>query len=196
MSRVNQQQQVTSSTAMVSDLDWSQVRETVRMLFLSVAQIEMAMREGDDSINTLSASFTAMIAEVDEIAATARKLEGGEGSHQAQKEIDQHCRQVGGRMGEAVIAFQFYDRLSQRLHHVKESLGSLARLVDDPQRLYNPSQWQALQTQIRAGYTMEEEIEMFESVLNGMDVETAIHHCDEQRRQRLSAVDDDSVELF
>lgn len=33
-----------------SYLDWSQVRETVRMINLAVAQIEMSMNEGDDSI--------------------------------------------------------------------------------------------------------------------------------------------------
>ncbi len=39
---------MTISSAQNPDLDWSQGRETVRMVNLAVAQIEMSMTEGDD----------------------------------------------------------------------------------------------------------------------------------------------------
>ncbi|MDQ7073389.1 MAG: hypothetical protein Q9N32_08015 [Gammaproteobacteria bacterium] len=51
---------MTASSANKPDLDWSQVRETVRMMNLAVAQIEMSMTEGDDSVETLTNAFTTM----------------------------------------------------------------------------------------------------------------------------------------
>jgi hypothetical protein len=37
-----------NSNAQQPDLDWSQVRETVKLLSVSSAQVEASMREGDD----------------------------------------------------------------------------------------------------------------------------------------------------
>ena len=42
------------------DLDWSQVRETVRLLNLAVTHIEESMRDGDDSVEHLADSVTTM----------------------------------------------------------------------------------------------------------------------------------------
>ena len=46
------------STAARPDLDWSQVRETILMLDLAVAQMEMAMRDSADSVDVLTHAFT------------------------------------------------------------------------------------------------------------------------------------------
>ncbi len=67
----------------------------------------------------------------------------------------------------AIIAFQFYDRLTQRLDHVKRELGWLSSLVSDPQQLYNPLAWSKLQEHIMSNYTMEEERIMFQHIMNG-----------------------------
>ena len=48
------------SNANHPDLDWSQIREAVKMLNLAVAQIEHSMRVGEDSVQTLTDSFTTM----------------------------------------------------------------------------------------------------------------------------------------
>ena len=48
------------STAARPDLDWSQVRETILMLNLAVAQIEMALKESSGSVDVLTNSFTDM----------------------------------------------------------------------------------------------------------------------------------------
>jgi hypothetical protein len=51
---------ISPSTASSPDLDWSEVRETVLMLYLAVGQIEVSMRDGEDSVNHLTDSFTSM----------------------------------------------------------------------------------------------------------------------------------------
>jgi hypothetical protein len=44
---------VTPSTSARPDLDWSQVRETIMMLNLAVAQIEMALKDSGGSVEIL-----------------------------------------------------------------------------------------------------------------------------------------------
>ncbi len=63
------------STASSPDLDWSQVRETLRMLHLAAAQIDVALKDGDESIDTLSNSFTSMIGSVNTIAMAVADLD-------------------------------------------------------------------------------------------------------------------------
>ncbi len=183
------------STAKQPDLDWSQVRETVRMLHLAVAQIEMAIREGDESVDTLTHSFTSMIGNVNVISEAAADLDSEMAEDTSIREtIERNCKQISDQMHLAIIAFQFYDKLSQRLDHVDDSLASLAELVEDQQRLFNPSAWKELQEKIRSHYTMPEEEEMFNAVLNGADIKQAVQHCDTQRRDKTT--EDDDIELF
>ena len=56
----SQENALSPSTSANPDLDWSQIRETVAMLNLAVAQIAGTLTEGDDSVRTLVDSFTSM----------------------------------------------------------------------------------------------------------------------------------------
>jgi len=183
--------EISVSRSAAPDLDWSQVSETVRMLNLAVAQIAMAMHEGEDSVVSLTRSFTGMVANVDEIAQAAVGL--GDSSEEAVKsQILSRCAEVQGGIQQSIVAFQFYDRLSQRLDHVRFALDSLSGLVADKARLFNPEQWELLQQKIRSRYTMQEEQEMFEALLGGADVDEAL----EIVRNRLNQGDIDDIELF
>lgn len=183
-------QVVGPSVAQQPDLDWSQIRETVRMLNLAVAQIAMAMQEGDDSVESLGRSFTEMVGQVEEIANEATVLDPA--SSVPAGRILERCAQVQSNIQQSIVAFQFYDRLSQRIDHVQHALEQLGELVGDTSRLYNPSEWQALQGAIRNRYSMREEQEMFDALLSGASVEEAL----EQVRQRLNDGDIDDIELF
>lgn len=176
------------------DLDWSQVKETVRMLQLAVGQTQVAMREGGDSIETLTSVFTSMMGNVKQIEGAIGDLEGDD-SNPAKMAIKNNCDNVGSQIHDTIIAFQFYDRLSQRLGHVTDSLSALSELVGDQSRLYNPYEWIGLQEKIRSRYNMEEELEMFEAVISGMDIEEAIKICFEKRVLKKESEKDD-IELF
>lgn len=180
------------SRAGAPDLDWSQVTETVRMLNLSVAQISMAMHEGEDSVTSLTQSFMEMVGNVNEIADAAMALETGSDPLSAKSAILGRCGTVQGDIQQSIIAFQFYDRLSQRLDHVRDALEKLSHLVSDRARLFNPGEWDALQKLISSRYTMKEEQEMFEALLNGATVDEAL----EQVRKKLEEGDIDDIELF
>jgi hypothetical protein len=174
---------MTASSAQKPDLDWSQVRETVRMMNLAVAQIEMSMKEGDESVDALTNTFTTMAARIQVIEDLASKAEGD-----SFQQVLQQCEAVSGEMNHAIIAFQFYDKLTQRLSHVSHSLESLVDLVGDSSRLYNPVEWSLLQEKIKSKYTMPAEHQMFEMMMQGMSIEQVL--------QLSQQTPDDDIELF
>jgi len=181
-----------ASTAASPDLDWSQVSETVRMLNLAVAQISMATHEGEDSVQSLTASFLAMVENVEDIASAARELGPGEDHAAVQSTVLQRCAAVQSGIQQSIVAFQFYDRLHQRLDHVRFALDQLAQLVADKSRLFDPQQWQDLQHGIRSQYSMQEEQEMFEALLNGASVDEALQLV----RKKMQEGKFDDIELF
>ncbi len=150
-----------------TDIKGCQIRETVMMLNLAIVRIEHAMREGSESIGTLTHSFTSMVDSVQNIKTATEALAGGP----AKTAIQQDCEQVADKVQAAIMAFQFYDKLSQRLTHVSKSLASLTELVSDEDRLFNPQEWQALQQKIRAKYTLDSDLQMCDAILQGKSME-------------------------
>ena len=100
--------------------------------------------------------------------------------------------EVQGGIQQSIVAFQFYDRLSQRLDHVRYVLDALSALVADKSRLFNPAEWDGLQQSIRGRYSMQEEQDMFEALLNGASIEEALNLV----RSKLHEGDINDIELF
>lgn len=173
------------------DLDWSQVRETVLMMELSAGQIEAAMKDSNSSVEVLADTFTTMAGYMRMIGDTVSALPDKGESGAAKAGLLSATEHVSGMVHQAIIAFQFYDKMMQRLSHVNHSLSSLSGLIDDKSRLYNPYEWVALQEKIRSKYTMHEEVEMFDAVLGGMSVEEAL----ENFMAKINEKSDD-IELF
>lgn len=156
------------------DLDWSQVRETVLMLELAAGQIEAAMKDSNSSVDVLTDVFTTMAGNMRMINDTIAALPDVGEMSDTKASLLGTTENVSGMVNKAIIAFQFYDKLVQRLGHVNLSLASLSNLVSDNSRIYSPDEWAALQEKIRSKYSMREEREMFEAVLGGMSVQDAL----------------------
>lgn len=173
------------------DLDWSQVRETMLMLELAAGQIESAMTDSNTSVEVLAESFTTMAGYLHTINNTLDSLpdEGEVGATKAH--LQGMAEQVGGMAQQSIIAFQFYDRLSQRLAHVCHSLSSLTDLVGDQRRIFNPGEWVELQEKIRSKYSTPEEKAMFEAVMRGVSVQEALQAFMNEMKDKGS-----DVELF
>lgn len=184
----------TSSTADKPDLDWSQVRETINMLTLAVSQVECTMTDGEKSITELTQSFTYIANQLQSIVNT----KSSESAETQLHTIKENAADIHQKVVTATIAFQFYDRLTQRLDHVKRDLSWLSDLVSNPNQLYNPEAWKKLQTDIMSNYTMEEERLMFEHIMNGASVENALeiyqHHFNSKKDDNDQTSDE--VELF
>ncbi len=178
---------MTQSDSKQPDLDWSQVRETVKLLTVSITQVESNMHAGDDSVNTLTESFTGI---VEHMGAINELLYGFEPSDEREEALE-HCQKTSDKIQTSIIAFQFYDRLQQSLSHVANSLKGLTSLVESPERLYNPMEWKKFQDEIRARYTIESEKIMFDAVLQGKSIEDAI-----KLAAQANDNDEDEIELF
>ena len=173
------------------DLDWSQVRETVLMMELSAGQIEAAMKDSSSSVEVLTDTFTTMAGYMRTISDTVAALPDEGCAGEAKAALQGTTAHVSGMVHQAIIAFQFYDKMVQRLAHVNHSLAALAGLVGDKSRLYNPQEWVALQEKIRSKYSMREETEMFDAVLAGMPVQEAL----DKFMAKINEKSDD-IELF
>jgi hypothetical protein len=180
-------------------LNFSQVGETIAMLALTVAQIETSMKEGDQSVNQLTDSFTDLASHSQEIIAEAQKLDPNI-PREAKIRKNMLCAAEGltGKIQQAVIAFQFYDRLSQRLDHASHSLEKIGHLIADSAERYQENAWRSVQEDIKSSYTMEAERIMFEHIMRGHSVAEAleIYHHQFKKEKEESFDTDDDIELF
>ncbi len=189
---------LSGSTALRPDLDWSQLKETVLMLNLAVAQIDGSMNEGNSSIETLSTSFTGLATNLSDIQSSILQMKDKDGGNDVDKLkliIEGSTTTALDKVHSAIIAFQFYDKLTQRLDHVSQSLGALTALISDPSALYSPVEWRGLQDSIRAKYTMKEERQMFDKVIAGMPIEEALADFKQALLERVDC-EEDEIELF
>lgn len=180
------------STSVDPDLDWSQIRETIFMLNLAIAQIVSSMTEGDESVDDLSNNFIKMAGDVKEIQLHASMIEDSPiVNNNSKQEILDKCDCIEKSVEASIVRYQFYDRLRQRLERVSESLTNLADLIGDSSKIFNPEEWKKLHESVRSGYATREEREMLELLFKGASVQdaikTVIQQCSEEQ---------DSVELF
>ncbi|MDP2904513.1 MAG: hypothetical protein Q8N96_15630 [Methylovulum sp.] len=171
------------------DLDWSQVRETVKLLSLAAAQVNDLLREGDISVNTLTESFTALAEHMRVINSYLLALD----SSPIRDKALISCSETSDQIQSSVIAFQFYDRMVQCLQHVTSNLIGLSGLLESPDGLYNPGEWLKLQNGIRSRYTMESEKMMFDAILQGKTINEALAEKEAKQQEQKQM---DNIELF
>ena len=179
------------TSAHMPDLSWSQVRETVLMLELAAVQIESAMKDSNASVDVLTDSFTTMAGYMRTISDTIQTLPDQGEVGVAKQNLSGVSDHVSGMVHQAIIAFQFYDKLVQRLAHVGLSLGDLSDLVANPRRLFNPGEWVELQNRIKSKYSTREEIAMFDAVMHGVPVQEAVNKFMAEMSEK-----SDDIELF
>lgn len=173
------------------DLDWSQIRESVLMMEVMAGLVMAAMRDSDNSVAVLASNFSTIaqhsftvseavdaLPETPELAAQKALLVGSMG-------------EMRSMINDSVVAFQFYDRLVQRLAHVVQGQSDFAEIVGDKSQLYNPDAWLALHGRMRKSFSMQEEHLLLDGVLKGMPVDQAI-----SQYMSVLAEQDNEIELF
>lgn len=128
-------------------------REAVRQLIeLQRRQLEALREDGQQRLDELSAAFEVLVASVQRDA-PARGVS------------DERLRESTAA---AVRTIQFADCQAQRLEHLIRALEQMASLLGSPGHL-DEAAWQALRTGLRACYTMEREVEVFDRLFAGED---------------------------
>ena len=182
-----------------------EVQQTILMLNLSIAQIDLSISEGDHSVNALIDSFTYMSEQLEQIRSQSKSILSLSSDTQVfemhNEMLDAHTSELSGKMQQAVIAFQFYDKLSQRLDHVSHGLSGLADIVSHEMRVKDKAHWETFKQAIRKGTTMREEEELFELVFDQkVPTEEAIEIIRSRMLDRMQQDsekhDEDEIELF
>jgi hypothetical protein len=161
------------------DLDWSQIRETVMMLNVALSQVERSLTEGDESVNALTKLLISLMGKIQVIRMASETLPDS----REKKSIMSNCHEVNSMMNDVIVAFQFYDKMGQRLSHVSLNLSALSDLINDGHRLYSPYEWRALQEMIISRYFIDADRQMFNAILEGASVKEALEIGEYHRRR-------------
>ena len=156
-----------------SEEDWNQVNATIRMLTVAVAQIALSMKVGDKSVDVVGGAFESMLGQVEFIKKAVDQTTP-DNLDVMKVALNSMCKETSEQMQSFIVAFQFYDELSQRMSHVSQGLSDLSDLMGDKYRFKKASEWAELKNEIRSRYTIKNEIEMFDSVMKGMAIEEAL----------------------
>jgi hypothetical protein len=150
---------------MIAPIAWTPEQQIARMLLLCEAQMESALSESDVAVDELIKSFKGLI-------------EAGQalGAQNDNTNLAQQLDALRQQTATAVVAFQFYDKLTQRLGHVRYSLSALAMFVCDREKAHERDQWRRLFSTLRRLYRTDEERQLFKLMVDGASAEEAREH--------------------
>lgn len=137
-------------------------------LELGAAQLESAMKDSDARVASLTSAVSHIVArlgavrELADMLAAAGEPRGAELATQlatVHSELELDARQ-------AVVALQFYDKLIQRIQHVRDGLAIPAEVIEaGPQE--RSAAWEQLLDEVRGRYSMVEERVLFDFLIRG-----------------------------
>jgi len=157
---------------------------------LAAAQIRVTVTESGESVDDLTRAFTDIVDQDRSIRANIDQLPDSPEIIDIKQQISSLSAGISSNVRNAIIAFQFYDRLCQRLDHTSECLKNLSEIED------NKSEVTLLRDKVYNHFTMEEERQLFDAVLASSDFEAAIRDYTLSRATSLEDDDDDDIELF
>ena len=173
------------------------------MLELCEAQMESALSESDMAVEALIKSFAGLIEAGQALGSLGDKVgdkagdKPGEGTpaDSGAADLAQQLDSLRKQTAAAVVAFQFYDKLTQRLGHVRYSLSALAMFVCDRTKSSEREQWRRLFTTLRRLYRTEEERQIFKLMVDGATAEEAREHI-QQSTLTLRTSPTGEIEIF
>ena len=174
----------------IHDEMWCFRSETAKLLGLSITQIHTSLTDGDNSVGTLTRSFEQL---ADFCSMVLQLSNDTDNVQQNREAINELAQNMSATVYDAIVAFQFYDRLSQRMDHVSGSLEQLSHLIKDDENLNDPIGWKNLRDHIRSSYSMDAEHVMYKAIMDGASIEEALVLYNEKLNE--SAASDD-IELF
>jgi hypothetical protein len=147
-------------------------RELRRYLELGAVQVDAAMKEANQAVDSLSSAVTAVQADARELVAQIWALESGdpERARQALAQLRIWAGKLTERGRTAIRTLQFYDKLVQRLSHVRDGLALPVDWVSK-QTHPSPEDYERLLEQVRARYSMAEERALFDFMMCGLSAE-------------------------
>lgn len=167
----------------------SNISHFQQLMSLTVAQIKCLLEDGSDSITELTDSFI-------HIAGT---LENTLSSRNLDEQTGMMLQEAHKSINQGIVAFQFYDRISQKLDHICSNLDSISDAVADKDLRSNAMFWLELKELIKQRTTMMSETMVVEKILSGDSVEETLKAYLEYQRSHHHKTEEgaeNDVELF
>ena len=161
-----------SSPSKAGDTEWSQVKETLNMLYLSTAQIETSMNEDTEVFQQRSDAMISIANPSQKIIANLTQSPLFD-QNSSVDNLRSSVKEISDQVNLSISACQFHDRNTQRLTHVTTALSKVCRIISTPDHYHSQDHWEQLQLDIKDSYTMETERIMFEHIMMGASVEEA-----------------------
>lgn len=187
-----------SQNPMPSDADktaapdtWSPEQETALLLDLCEAQMDAAMRDSDQSVDVLVRAFTELVEASQSVSELAKQLPAVGNTHDS-VELTRRVEAVSQQINDAIVAFQFYDKLSQRMGHVRHSLTTLAMFICNRSQTQQREYWLKLLTSLRRLYRTAEERAVFDLVAEGATADEVRANVNDSHQHSAQS----TVELF
>jgi hypothetical protein len=175
--------------------DWTPEQQIAHMLDLCEAQMESALCESDLAVDSLIKAFAGLTESAQSVSAMAAKLTPEQRESIGAPDLNKQLAAIERQMSSAIVAFQFYDKLTQRLGHVRYSLSTLALFVCDRAQTTQREQWRRLFITLKRLYRTEEERQIFQMMVEGASAEEAHEHI-VQSTQTLRVGVSGEIELF
>lgn len=154
----------------------------IDQLFTAAQRIQDALDEASPSVEQLGAAFTTIITSSRQLSELASADKAGGNLD----EMQQHCGSIEKEAGSAIMGFQFYDRLSQRLGHVNASLLAIAELLQHTGPQPTQADWENLVIKIVETLCLDDDKASVATLLD--------HKMD--THERADRLDDSEIELF
>jgi hypothetical protein len=150
-----------------------------RFLDLGVAQLDAAIRESDGQVGRLSEALALLATELQQCA------QGAQAPLAASLEVS--CAHLQA----AIRGLQFYDKLIQRLTHVRDGLAIPADAMASGGARGAPD-WVAILSEVRSRYSMVEERVLFDFMMRGLTTTEML----KALRSMRDAADPGELEMF
>jgi hypothetical protein len=145
--------------------------ELRRFLELGAAQLDAAIRESDARVDKLAGAVTAVATDARELEMQLAGLDSPNvaESERARTRIRELTDALQSHVHATITSLQFYDKLIQRLTHVRDGLAipsdSTVNGVDQS------SDWSTMLEQVRSRYSMVEERVLFDFMMRGLSAD-------------------------
>ncbi len=177
----------------MEDLSYKEFQQQIAELTrLAAAQIQVSMADADQSVNQLTDSFTEIVNQDRALRDLVQSLPEDPEIAPIKHAIASQSNAIGSNVRNSIIAFQFFDRLCQRLDHSIQCLRELST-IEETNFLQHMGEIERLKTVIYQSYTMEDERLLYDQILADNDFDQAVKTYLETKN---SQSDDDDIELF
>jgi len=160
----------------------------VTLLQLAAAQLALSLKETEQPFDDLSKLFIEIVEGYNAI----EHLIGSTEQNDITKLQSLH-QDTQSKVRNAIVDFQFYDRMTQRLQHIMGTIQDAIKTLEVKAN-GGDAEWNEIFERIEKSYTMREETQLFNSIRSGEGFETAVNSLIEQTFKK-EAVESE-IELF